>query len=53
MAARKAATKPALECPNDSACALPERMECFSALRPDGEPVKVIRCIECGSQKTD
>jgi len=28
------------------------RVECFTALRPDGSEVSVTRCQECGAQTT-
>jgi hypothetical protein len=51
--ARKKATAPALECLKADACGSSSRVESFNASRPDGEPVKVTRCIECGSNKVE
>jgi hypothetical protein len=52
-ARKKAVAAPALECGKADACGSSSRVESFNASRPDGEPVKVTRCIECGSHKVE
>ena len=49
-ATSKAATPDA---PHVEGCADPNRIERYTATRPDGSDARITRCIECGGQLTE
>lgn len=51
MPPRKRAEVATPDLPHDMSCK-GIRVECFTALRPDGSEASVTRCQECGAQTT-